>query len=219
VLEVGCGAGLLTVELARRGFAVTASDTSSEMLEQAKTSLAADAAGATVEVVLADVHRLPFGAGSFEMVVALGVLPWLHDPTRGVREMARVLGREQCLVLSADNLARLNAVSDPLENPLLQPLMPMYVGVKVALGLTPAQSATRHLHLPADVDRMLRGAGLAPARRTTIGYGPFTFRGRTILTPRRSLALHRRLQRAAAEHPQLRRHGWHYLVAACKGEI
>lgn len=39
-----------------------------------------------------------------------------------------------------------------------------------------------HLRLPSQIDRMLAGAGLEVVRRTTIGYGPFTFFGHPLLS-------------------------------------
>ena len=64
---------------------------------------------------------------------------------------------------------------------------------------------------------MLVAAGLEVTRRTTIGFGPFTFLGRPILGDRAAHSLHVRLQSAGEQRaPALRRLGWHYLVAARK---
>jgi SAM-dependent methyltransferase len=55
ILDVGCGTGRHSVELARRGFAVTGVDLSKGMLAQARK--AADAAGVTVTLHQADASR------------------------------------------------------------------------------------------------------------------------------------------------------------------
>ena len=62
---------------------------------------------------------------------------------------------------------------------------------------------------------MLAAAGLQVKRRTTIGYGPFSIRGRTILADDRGRSLDRSLGALAAERlPFLRGLGWHYVVLA-----
>jgi hypothetical protein len=63
---------------------------------------------------------------------------------------------------------------------------------------------------------MLRNAGLDPFLQTTVGYGPFTFLNRNVLSDKRAVALNGRLELRARRHPRLRQHGWHYIVAAAK---
>jgi hypothetical protein len=63
---------------------------------------------------------------------------------------------------------------------------------------------------------MLGAAGLTPMRRTTVGYGPFSFLSRAALPDAAGTRLHRALERAAADHFRLRGVGWHYIVAGRK---
>ncbi len=58
ILDVGCGTGRHAIELARRGYAVTGLDLSSEMLARARA--AAAAAGVGVEWVRCDAARFSF---------------------------------------------------------------------------------------------------------------------------------------------------------------
>jgi ubiquinone/menaquinone biosynthesis C-methylase UbiE len=89
VLDVGCGPGTITVDLARRvapGRALGV-DTSAEVIEHAASS----AAGATgVSFRVGDVHELPVDDGSFDVVHAHQVLQHLADPVAALREMRRV---------------------------------------------------------------------------------------------------------------------------------
>ena len=80
MLEIGPGAGLLTVELARRGYRVTCIDAAARMLDSAHALCVAEGVGDRVEMVLGDVHALPFPDRSFDLVVAVGVVPWLERP-------------------------------------------------------------------------------------------------------------------------------------------
>ncbi len=211
LLEIGCGAGFLTVELAGRGYAVHAVDISPEMV--ARTRERARSAGATsvtTEVAPADV--LPFPDRAFDAAVAVGVLPWLPMPAAAVAEAARVLAAGAPLVLTADNRARLTAFTNPRGNPA-------YVRFARARrgGTGSGAPVGSRLHFPVHVDDMLRAAGMKPVARRTVGFGPFTVRRRALLSEPRAIALHRSLQRLAdAGVPGLRGTGWHYLVAASK---
>lgn len=82
ILDVGCGTGRHAVELARRGFAVTGLDLSTEMLTRAAER--AGSAGVHVEWIHSDATRFSFPA-SFDAAVCLcegafGLLGLHDDP-------------------------------------------------------------------------------------------------------------------------------------------
>jgi SAM-dependent methyltransferase len=56
---------------------------------------------------VADVHRLDVPTERYRLVVALGVVPWLHSPEVAVREMARVLRVAGHLIVNTDDRHRL----------------------------------------------------------------------------------------------------------------
>jgi SAM-dependent methyltransferase len=74
VLEIGCGTGRITVELARAGARVIGVDRSSAMLQQARHRIEEARVGDRVELIEADMRRLPqLGAvppGAFAVAVA-----------------------------------------------------------------------------------------------------------------------------------------------------
>lgn len=213
-LDVGCGAGLMTAQLAGAGYRVTGIDSSASMVETARRALADHGLGDRVTLARADVHQLPFEAGRFPLVVALGVLPWLHDPASAVTELARVLAPGGTLILTADNRRRLNRLVELRENPLLSPLRPISRTVR-SRGER-SFGAPSHRHAPHEVDAMLSNAGIAVVRRATVGYGPFTMLGRRLLPDTVGRILDERLALSALEHPRLRGAGWHYVVAGVK---
>lgn len=214
-LDLGCGAALMTVALVDRGLQVVASDSSTEMVRQAQQTLEARDLAEHVQVMQADAHQLPFPSASATLIVALGLIPWLSEPQRAVNEMARVLEPDGWLILTADNALRLNALTDPSENPLAAPLRPLYRAVEQRRRRGVARkTALFHRHRPSQVKQMLRKAGLHPTDEATVGFGPFTFMGRMFFSDEHSVALDRRLDSWAQRHPQLRHHGWHYLVLA-----
>lgn len=87
ILDVGCGAGFLTNELALAGHDVSGVDLSGESLEVAKRFDKT----ASVKYQLADAYGLPFPDGSFDVVCALDFLEHVEDPQRAIAEFSRVL--------------------------------------------------------------------------------------------------------------------------------
>jgi SAM-dependent methyltransferase len=91
LLDVGCGPGTITIDLARRlpEGGVVGIDRSEDVLSEARTTALADGVG-NVEFRAADLMGLPFDDGTFDVVHAHQVLQHLTDPVGALREMARV---------------------------------------------------------------------------------------------------------------------------------
>jgi len=91
VLDVGCGPGTITADLAARVAPgrVTAVDTAGDVLVRA-ARVAADRGLDNVEFATADVHALDFPDDSFDVVHAHQVLQHVTDPVSALREMRRV---------------------------------------------------------------------------------------------------------------------------------
>src|SRR5262245_21144023 len=118
ILEVGCGAGLMSVALARNGYTVAALDSTTAMIRKTWSNAVNQGVQDRIRIYSADVHALPFAAQTFDLVIAIGVLPWLHSERLALQEMRRVLRPGGHLLLTADNNARLNRLLDPLSSPL-----------------------------------------------------------------------------------------------------
>lgn len=89
VLDVGCGTGTWALHLAARGARVSGVDQSEGMIRVARRK--STVSGLPVPFQIADGARLPFGAATFDLVTALLVLEFAHQPGAVVAEMARVL--------------------------------------------------------------------------------------------------------------------------------
>jgi len=89
LLDVGCGPGTITVDLAARVAPgrVVGVDAAADAV-----AIARDAQGesATVEFAVADAYDLPYEDGTFDVVHAHQVLQHLGDPVAALQEMARV---------------------------------------------------------------------------------------------------------------------------------
>jgi len=88
-LDVGCGTGFLSLELAARGHRVTGIDFAPEMLALAQEK--AGAAGAAIQFEEADAENLPFVPASFDLVITRHVLWTLPHPEAAIGEWIRVL--------------------------------------------------------------------------------------------------------------------------------
>lgn len=97
VLDVGCGDGILILELARRGARATGVDTSTRMVGAARQR--AKRAGYDVPFGVAQAEALPFAPGTFDVVIGVTVLCFIEDAAEGLREMSRVLGPGGRLVI------------------------------------------------------------------------------------------------------------------------
>jgi ubiquinone/menaquinone biosynthesis C-methylase UbiE len=91
VLDVGCGPGTITADLAERVAPgpVTAVEITAEALKLAQDEAAARGLE-SVRFAVADVHALDFPDDSFDVVHAHQVLQHVADPVRALTEMRRV---------------------------------------------------------------------------------------------------------------------------------
>jgi SAM-dependent methyltransferase len=214
VLELGCGTGLTSTALAAGGLSVIATDRTIGMLLDARRQ--ADDSRVGLDIAQVDAHALAFSAAAFDLLVALGVVPWLHSPRMALVECARVVRPGGYLVVSADNRARLVHLLDPRFNPLLartRARARSLVGRAIAPGL-------RHkLHWPWEFNSVLESVGFECVMTASIGFGPFTLLGQHVLSATWGLELHRRLQQLADQHRfGLRWAGSQYVVLARKRE-
>jgi SAM-dependent methyltransferase len=85
VLDVGCGTGVITEEMAARCKGqVIGVDVDAAMIAFAQDS------GGRAEYRVGDAHQLDFPDGHFDVVACHFLLMWVSNPALAVREMARV---------------------------------------------------------------------------------------------------------------------------------
>src|SRR5262245_4047790 len=89
VLEVAPGPGYLAIEMARRGFQVTALDISESFVRIAQQNAAS--AGVTVDVRHGNASQMPFADAAFDCIVCVAAFKNFSDPIGALNEMHRVL--------------------------------------------------------------------------------------------------------------------------------
>ena len=95
VLDVGCGTANLLSLLKRPNLKLAGADLSPGMIEEAKKRL-----GDGADLRVADSENLPWGAGSFDMVVNTDSFHHYPDPMKALSEMRRVLKGEGHVVIA-----------------------------------------------------------------------------------------------------------------------
>jgi ubiquinone/menaquinone biosynthesis C-methylase UbiE len=220
VLEIGFGAGRTAVALAQRGLRVTGIDPYEAMVRRSSERVARFGFADRIELRQGDVHALEYADSAFDLVIALGVLPWVEQPGWCVREMGRVTRSGGHVIASVNNRRQLNRVLDPRLNPVVDPVK------KVLLRAIRRSRGDRRPYVRAPAPRhdsrrqyesWLQAAGLQPLRVATVGFGRFSLAGRPLVSEARSIGLHERLQaRADAGFPGLRSSGAQLLVLSRK---
>lgn len=91
LLDVGCGPGTITADLAERVAPgrVTALEATAEALELTRRE-AAERGQTNIDFVVSDVHALDIADDTFDVVHAHQVLQHVVDPVQALREMRRV---------------------------------------------------------------------------------------------------------------------------------
>ncbi len=219
VLEVGCGAGFMSISLARRGFRLRSIDAVEAMVEQARRHAEEAGVADLLSLGVGDAYALAFEDESLDLVVALGVIPWLERPELALQEMARVLKPGGCVIFTSDNRARLNNLLDPWLNPAFAPLKRWTKHLLVQIGLrhksvddVGATCRSRRF-----IDKALARVGLVKMKSITLGFGPFSLFRRKVISEPLATTLHHRLQRLADRNiPVFRFTGAHYIVLVKK---
>jgi len=97
VLDLGCGTGLATRQLANKGLKVIGCDSDEKMIEVSKRYVEP-----RIEYHVANADNLPFEDGEFDMVTAFGAFHWFRDK-KSVSEIRRILKKKGVLAVINKN--------------------------------------------------------------------------------------------------------------------
>ena len=215
VLEIGCGAGFMAVALAQRGFRVRAIDSAQAMVDLAYRYAMETGTTNLLSLSVGDVHSLAFEDESFDLVLAIGVIPWLEHPERALQEVARVTRSDGYVILTTANQAGLVSLLDPMVSPVFKPLKQQLK--KALTRIKPRHwSPSMTFHDCRFIDETLARVNLVKTRGMTRGFA-FSLLRREVLPEPLGVALHHQLQSLADRHvPLFRSTGMAYFVLARK---
>jgi len=197
LLDVGCGPGLFLEEAACRGHKVYGVDLSEAMVREANGRLSPHVPG-RIPCVQGDVENLPFESKSMDVVLCLGVLPYLRDDGTGVAEIGRVLKNDGFGIVIMPNLIRLGNLLDPYYYLVRgwQYLWYRQFRADAVNGrvLEPERFATNSMfgirrYTSSQISSLFRHASFTVEETRGIDYGPFTFWKRRFLPDRISTAV------------------------------
>lgn len=192
ILDMGCGAGFATVSVARRGFCVDARDSVEAMVETTRKRAIEAKLDARVTVGTADINAIPFPDAQFDLVICLGVLPWLADIETPLDELSRVLKPGGHLIVTHDTKWQLRQIFDPFHTPILR--RPREFAGRL---LGRPWGVRSHTMNPADFRSALSRRRLEEVRGATLGFGPFTLFKREVLPASLGVKLNAWLQSLA----------------------
>lgn len=111
LLDVGCGAGLISRELSKMGFQVCGIDFSSEAINLGRSE------NHEINFQHASIYKLPFSSETFDIIICLGVFQTVTYPERALVEMTRVLKKGGILIMRTLNILSLSFFKSKKNNP------------------------------------------------------------------------------------------------------
>ena len=106
LLEAGCGPATMFAHFLACGFEeVHGIDVSPEMIRQGEQRLAQHPLAERCALRVADLEKLPYADGTFDVVVVMGVLEYLSGYRAALAEIRRVLRRGGHVILTVPNQA------------------------------------------------------------------------------------------------------------------
>ncbi|MCG2577136.1 class I SAM-dependent methyltransferase [Dechloromonas sp. XY25] len=198
LLDLGCGAGVLSEKLLEFGYRVTAADASPDMVKLSRERLKRfpEAARRHCQANCLD---LPFADGEFDLVVCLGMFGYFDEVTRALQEIGRVLKPGGTLILSVRN-RNTHQIFDLLQL-TKHPFRPLRaVAKRIAQAIQPSRPASG---LPVGDDGFRIEIYEAPARLIKgvtergytlvdfdgLGYGPVAIAGHKLFSENFSIRL------------------------------
>ncbi len=111
ILDVGCGTGHYIEQLLSRNHNVFGNDVAFGMLTKSKAKYYR--LNQFHKLSLSNIEQLPFQDSSFDAVLCIGVIEYLPDIHKALKELSRIVKPDGRIFLSAPNLLSIKFLTDP----------------------------------------------------------------------------------------------------------
>jgi 2-polyprenyl-6-hydroxyphenyl methylase / 3-demethylubiquinone-9 3-methyltransferase len=155
VLDMGCGAGLLTEPLARLGGHVTGVDAAAENIAVARAH--AEDSGLAIDYRAGDFSVL--AGETFDLVISLEVVEHVTDPAAFITGLAQALAPGGLMILSTPNRTALSKIA--------------LIGIGETIGgIPPGTHDWNSMLTPKELAKLVENAGLTVAEQRGLAFGP-----------------------------------------------
>jgi len=101
IIDIGCGTGVFSISLAKKGCRVTGIDVSEKMLEKGR--LNAEKFNEDIDFTAADASMLPFKDNTFDSAVSVTAFEFMNDINKSFSEILRVVKKGGRIVIGTIN--------------------------------------------------------------------------------------------------------------------
>jgi 2-polyprenyl-3-methyl-5-hydroxy-6-metoxy-1,4-benzoquinol methylase len=109
-LDAGCGDGIHSIRLARRGYSVVGVDFAGYVLDEARKRATKSGLDRRVRFEHGSLLNLPFADDSFEYVLCWGVLMHIPEVETAISELARVVKPNGIVIVNENNMWSMESV-------------------------------------------------------------------------------------------------------------
>jgi ubiquinone/menaquinone biosynthesis C-methylase UbiE len=215
-IDVGCGAGFLTYDLARRGLRGVGIDGAASMVDFCRAESERQNPESPWKYQQSDVESIPYPDNSFDVAICCGVIEYLPDDQGLLREVHRILRPGGRFLLCVTNQYSYSMSLYPL----FQRMKRIPGMIQLASAIRGASTGSKKMmnlphvprrHKPAEIVRNLSANGFQIENDRYSGFsllpGPFS-----VLFSRMEHRLTRRVNKLA--DTRLRKFGTFYIVGS-----